>query len=140
MRNGESLSLLYVDIDYFKNVNDNYGHHSGNIILRELADILISTCRSFDIVSRNGGEEFSILLLDCSASHAVRIAERVRKNVETNNFFISNEISINITVSIGVSTYSDITDNINALLQYSDTALYEAKRTGRNKVVSYNKD
>ena len=63
----------------------------------------MSTCRSFDIVSRNGGEEFSIMLLDCSASHAVRIAERIRKNVELNKFFISDKISINITVSIGVS-------------------------------------
>lgn len=137
LRKSESLSLLYIDIDYFKKVNDDYGHTSGDIILKNLADILMSTCRSFDIVSRNGGEEFSVILLDCSATHAVRIAERVRKNVETNNFLISDKISINITVSIGISTYPDGTDNINNLLEYADAALYEAKRTGRNKVVLY---
>jgi diguanylate cyclase len=138
IRKGENLSLLFLDIDYFKKVNDTYGHSSGDIILKNLADILKDTCRVFDVVSRNGGEEFSVLLLGCSASNAVRIAERIRKNVESNKFYIFNEASICITISIGVSTYPSVTKDIDMLVENADLALYQAKRAGRNKVVLYN--
>lgn len=137
LRKGEKLSLLYLDIDFFKKINDTYGHNNGDIVLKELAGILTDTVRVFDIVSRNGGEEFSILLLDCPADYAVLIAERVRKKVEEHKINISNDISVNITVSIGVSTYPDTTSNIDNLLEDADKALYEAKRTGRNKVVLF---
>lgn len=136
-RKGENLSFLYLDIDYFKKINDTNGHNSGDIILRELARILNNTCRSFDIISRNGGEEFSVILLDCSASQATRIAEKIRKNVEANKFYISDKVSICITVSIGVTTYPDITKNIDNVIKNADTALYEAKKAGRNKVCTY---
>jgi len=138
MRKEEKLSLLFLDIDFFKKVNDTYGHNTGDNILKSLATILINTCRVYDVVSRNGGEEFSALLLDCSASHAIEIAERIRKKVEVNKFYISDKDSINITISIGISTYPDITKNIDSMLEHADTALYEAKRTGRNKVVLFN--
>ena len=138
IRKEEYLSLLFLDIDYFKKVNDTYGHSSGDSILKDLAIILRSTCRVYDTVSRNGGEEFSILLLDCPASQALEIAERIRKNVEVNKFHISDKVSINITISIGISTYPNTTNNIDNLLEHADTALYEAKRTGRNKVILYN--
>lgn len=141
IRNDEELSLLFLDIDYFKKINDTFGHSSGDIVLRDLAVILRNTCRVYDIISRNGGEEFSVLLLNCPAAYALEAAERIRKNVEGKRFRISNEVSINITISIGISTYPNITDNIDNLLEHADTALYEAKRTGRNKVVLYsNKD
>ena len=138
IRKGESLSLLFLDIDYFKKINDTYGHSSADIILKDLADILKDTSREFDIVSRNGGEEFSVLLLDCSASDAVLIAERIRKNVENRKFYISKEVSICVRISIGVSTYPSITNDIDMLVENADSALYQAKRTGRNKVVLYN--
>ena len=134
----EYLSLLFLDIDFFKNVNDTYGHNSGDIVLKELAIILKNTCRDFDIISRNGGEEFSVILLDCEASHAVKIAELIRKSVENNNFYISDTVNICVTISIGVTTYPDITQNVDNLIENADTALYEAKRTGRNKVCVYN--
>lgn len=137
LRKGEKLSLLFLDIDFFKKVNDTYGHNKGDIVLKTLAEILVDTLRIFDIVSRNGGEEFSILLLDCPANHAVEIAERLRKKVETHKFIISDEVSLNITISIGVSTYPDTTNIIDNLLEDADKALYEAKRTGRNKVVLF---
>ena len=137
IRKGENLSLLYIDIDYFKKINDTYGHSSGDIVLKNLAIILRDTCRIFDIISRNGGEEFSVMLLDCTASHAFEIAERIRKNVETNKFHISYKDDICVTISIGVTTYPDITDNIDNLIENADTALYEAKRTGRNKICNY---
>lgn len=141
IRNEQDLSLLFLDIDYFKKINDTFGHNSGDIVLRDLAVILRDTCRVYDIISRNGGEEFSVLLLNCPADCALEVAERIRKNVEGNKFYISDKVNINITISIGISTYPDITNNIDTLLEHADTALYEAKRTGRNKVVLYsNKD
>ena len=134
------LTGLFVDIDFFKKVNDTYGHNIGDIVLKGLAEILTDTVRVFDIVSRNGGEEFSVLLLDCSTSHAIEIAERLRNKVETHEFNISDKVNLSITISIGVSTYPDTTNNIDNLLEDADKALYEAKRTGRNKVVLYKKD
>jgi diguanylate cyclase len=138
IRNKEYLSLLFLDIDHFKKINDTFGHSSGDIILRDLADILRSTCRIYDIVSRNGGEEFSILLLNCPTTRALEVAERIRKNVETHKFYISDKVSIDVTISIGISTYPNITNNIGNLLEDADTALYEAKSTGKNKVVLHN--
>jgi diguanylate cyclase len=135
IRNKESLSLLFLDVDHFKKINDTFGHGSGDIILKDLATILLNTCRIYDIVSRNGGEEFSVLLLNCPTTRAFEVAERIRKNIEANKFHISDKISINITISIGISTYPNITNSIGDLLEHADTALYEAKRTGKNKVV-----
>lgn len=134
----EKLSLLYIDIDFFKKVNDNYGHSNGDIVLRELGSILIKNCRSFDFVSRNGGEEFTVLLLDCEAKQALEIAERIRKTIEMHTFILLDGKKINITISIGVSSYPDtITDSHN-LIYEADMALYAAKRSGRNKVVLFN--
>ena len=139
MEKGEKLSLLMIDIDFFKKVNDTYGHAGGDVVLRELGDILIKSCRSFDIVSRIGGEEFTILLLDCPEIQALRVSERVRSGVEAHKFILDNEMQINITVSIGVASYPETTNNIEKLLESADTALYNAKRTGRNKVCSASK-
>ncbi|UOQ50534.1 GGDEF domain-containing protein [Gracilibacillus caseinilyticus] len=126
----ERLSLLIIDIDYFKSVNDTYGHPAGDKVLIELGDVLTNSTRSFDVVSRNGGEEFSVILPDCPNHQAVDIAERIRKSVESHLFEISATEIIQITVSIGVATYP-----INeALVDIADQRLYEAKRLGRNRV------
>ena len=109
-------------------------------MLKELAQILIDTCRIYDVVSRNGGEEFSILLLDCSADKALQIAERVRKNVEKYSFKITEKIVVSITISIGIASYPEKIENINFLSENADKALYQAKRAGRNQVVLYNDD
>lgn len=101
------LSCFMVDIDHFKKVNDTYGHPVGDIVLKELAYILKNNCRSFDIIGRVGGEEFCILLLDCGQEEAFQIASRIRKAVKIYDFEIGNKEYINITVSIGVSTYPD---------------------------------
>lgn len=132
----EKLSLLMIDIDFFKKVNDTYGHAEGDIVLRELGKILLKNCRSFDIVSRNGGEEFTILLLDYPKIQALQVAEHVRSSVETHPFILSDQIRINITVSIGVASYPQDTNEIEKLLELADMTLYTAKRTGRNKVCS----
>ncbi len=131
----ESLSLLMIDLDYFKKVNDTYGHSSGDMVLKQLSHILLKSCRSFDIVSRNGGEEFTVILMGCDHKPAVNIAERIRRNVELHSFVIENDKKINITVSIGVSSYPDNTDSPEHLLQEADNALYQAKHQGRNRVI-----
>lgn len=134
----EKLSLLFIDIDFFKEINDTYGHHNGDVVLKEIASLLIESCRDFEIISRHGGEEFSILLRDCSVKYSLDLAERIRKKVESNKFNLFNEIEINITVSIGVAIYPDSTTVPEELIILADSALYEAKRTGRNKVVLFN--
>ena len=131
---GEKLSFLFIDIDFFKKVNDIYGHSSGDVILKELGNLLMKTCRYFDVVSRIGGEEFSVLLIDCPVVQAVEVAERIRAITEKHNFIIPDGNTVNITLSIGVATYPDTTDKIEELKEQADTSLHRAKHTGRNKV------
>lgn len=130
----DDLSLLMIDIDFFKKVNDTFGHSSGDMVLKQISDILASSCRSFDIISRKGGEEFAVILLGCNYGHALEIAERIRKNVEDYHFIIEKNKKIRITVSIGVSSYPGSTHDPNELLHEADNALYFAKRNGRNRV------
>ncbi len=130
----QQLSLLYIDIDYFKKINDTYGHKEGDIVLIELGARLQKATRNFDIVSRNGGEEFTVLLLDCPAARAVEIAERIRDSVEKDAFLLSTGKSICITVSVGVASYRETTENPAMLIDDADSALYLAKHLGRNRV------
>ncbi len=130
----ENLSLLMIDLDYFKKVNDTYGHSSGDMVLKQLSHILVSSCRDADILSRNGGEEFTVILLNSNYKQATEIAEKIRKDVEEHSFSIENEKTIQITVSIGVSSYPEKTDHPGHLLQGADSALYMAKHQGRNQV------
>lgn len=130
----DQLSILILDIDFFKKVNDTYGHQSGDIVLKEMGSLLVKTCREFDIVSRNGGEEFSVLLIDCPLDKAFNIGERIREAVEEHDFILLDGSCINITVSIGVATFPDMTSDKESLLKLADKALYKAKNTGRNRV------
>ncbi len=131
----EQVSLLMIDIDFFKKVNDTYGHHQGDIVLKELGNILTKNSRSFDIVSRNGGEEFTVILLDCHINQALSIAERIRTAVEKAEILLPDRRIIKITISIGVANYPESSQQKEYLLELADSALYQAKRTGRNKVV-----
>lgn len=131
----KSLSLLYLDIDLFKKINDTYGHAEGDIVLKEFGTLLKNTCRDENLIFRNGGEEFSVLLPDCSVNEAVKAAERIRVAVVNNKFRLTSDVEISVTVSIGVSSYPYSTKNIDTLLEEADNALYSAKRSGRNKVV-----
>lgn len=131
----ENVSLLIIDIDFFKKVNDTYGHAEGDIVLKELGKILLKTCRDFDIVSRNGGEEFSVILIDCLPKQAINIAERIRSAVDKHQFVLSSGKNLNITVSIGIATYPEKTKEFSNLIEDADSALYKAKQTGRNRIV-----
>lgn len=133
--NSQSLSILYLDVDYFKKINDTYGHLEGNRILKEVSNILRKCSRTQDIISRNGGEEFSIILVGCSLKQAIEVGERIRRNVEQHDFTTNTGEIIQVTVSIGISSFPDTTTQIDKLVEQSDAALYDAKKTGRNKVV-----
>ncbi|MDG5472524.1 diguanylate cyclase [Jeotgalibacillus sp. ET6] len=130
----ESISLLMIDIDYFKFVNDTYGHPAGDLVLKELGQLLKHSVRSFDIVSRNGGEEFSVILLDSSHQKAAQMAEEIRSAVEAYRFKLSPEVSISITISIGIATFPDKVKDSEQMKAAADKCLYKAKQSGRNKV------
>jgi len=132
--NNQKLCLLYVDIDFFKQVNDTYGHSEGDVILKELGFLLQKCTRTFDVVSRNGGEEFTVLLLDCPLDRAVEIAEGIRKTVEEHSFTLNSGKEIKLTISIGLACYPDLTNDPTMLIDDADKALYQAKKSGRNKV------
>jgi len=131
---GENLSLLMLDIDFFKKINDTYGHSSGDAVLKQFGNILVKTSRRFDVVSRNGGEEFSVLLPDTPITKASQVAERIRKSVEEEDFHLPDGGKIKITVSIGVSCFTDTVSIAEDLLEQADQALYKAKQTGRNRI------
>lgn len=134
----EHLSFLFIDVDFFKKVNDTYGHTEGDLVLKGLADIFKKSCQSFDIISRNGGEEFSAILLDCPLERAIVVAEQIRKNVEHHRFVLSSGKEIKVTVSIGVSSFPEHTFDAEKLVEHADIALYNAKREGRNVVSTTN--
>ncbi|MFJ2044812.1 PAS domain S-box-containing protein/diguanylate cyclase (GGDEF) domain-containing protein [Paenibacillus sp. ov031] len=122
------FSLLVVDIDHFKNINDTYGHPIGDLVLGNLAGLLQSVSRSTDVVARYGGEEFVIILANCDREQAVATAERYRSQVDSADWG-----EYNITVSIGAATVSQ-EDTDQSLFQKADKALYASKTGGRNRV------
>ena len=130
-----SVALLYIDIDHFKSINDRYGHACGDAVLKELGKMFRRMVRSQDIVSRKGGEEFVMLLVNCTLAQAEVAAERFRKNVEATGFKCHSDHPVRITLSIGVAAMPDTTKDKAQLMQLADRALYRAKQTGRNRVV-----
>lgn len=137
-RKGSCLSLLMLDIDRFKLLNDQCGHHVGDQVLREVAAVLQRDMRDFDTLARYGGEEFVIILPETEAQGALRVAQRIRQNVELARFR-HNSVSAGeqITVSIGIAVYGKDTRFKRELLEFADAALYRAKHRGRNQVVMY---
>ena len=131
-RDGSPVSLLMLDLDRFKDVNDRYGHPTGDAALRLFADTCARALRRSDLFGRLGGEEFAILLPDTTSEDAAILAERVRADVE-GTVFPSEEGNFSITVSIGVASMSGPGDSLNDLLRRADRALYESKRAGRNR-------
>jgi two-component system, cell cycle response regulator len=130
-RHGHPLSALMTDIDHFKSINDAYGHDTGDKVLVKVAQALRSTCRKEDIVARFGGEEFVVILPDSPAASAVECAERIRKAVEET---VYPGIDRPVTASFGATLFLQ-TDTEDSLIKRADAALYEAKETGRNRVV-----
>jgi len=129
------MSLLMLDVDHFKRVNDNHGHLSGDRVLRELAQTLMTRTREQDVLGRYGGEEFLVILPDTDLDGARQMAEALRKVVEATPFHAEDGQSLPITVSLGVSTLDLASEQRgNALIGLADQALYKAKQNGRNRV------
>lgn len=134
---GTEISLMMLDLDHFKNINDTYGHLGGDVVLRQLAEILRRHIQQLDIVARYGGEEFVIVLPGAPAQNARKSAERLCHSVAEEHWKISTE-RVSITVSIGVATHDGFGNgDVLDLIKRADTALYVAKRRGRNCVVSF---
>lgn len=137
-RYAQPLSLLMVDVDHFKNVNDTYGHKSGDLILQHIADIMRETMREVDLVSRMGGEEFAVALPNTTEEEALHAAERLLHAVADTEIQGDGGVALHITVSIGVATLADKQNDVGQLLKRADLALYAAKNSGRNRVCAAN--
>lgn len=134
LRSKKPFSLVMIDIDFFKAINDTHGHQCGDSILRSISADIASCTRKTDIVARYGGEEFCCLLFDSPVAGAMRVAEQFRKLVESQTYNFLEE-SIKVTISAGVAELAVDIESASELVARADNALYEAKRAGRNKVV-----
>ena len=134
-REKESLSVIMLDIDHFKYINDTYGHQVGDQVIILLAETITEQLRQSDFAARFGGEEFVILLPSTSLASARGIAEKLRKTVETLTYKSAEGIAIHFTISLGVSTVDILTeDSVEPALKRADDAMYLAKESGRNRV------
>lgn len=136
LRENGNYSVLMLDIDYFKLVNDNYGHDAGDIVIKGLASILESNIRTSDLAIRYGGEEFTVLLHNASQESAINIASKIQEDFNGTKFDVGSD-TIQKTISIGIAHFPNDADSIWKVIKYADTALYEAKNTGRNKIVNF---
>jgi diguanylate cyclase (GGDEF)-like protein len=137
-RYGKSFSIVRLDIDNFKDINDNYGYEFGNRIMKQVSKLLKDTTRGSDIIARQENEEFVVMLPEVNLNDAIIFAERVRTRVEDSEDFGDNISKLRLTVSMGIVTYSrkDAME-LSQILQLLDTAVYQAKQDGRNCIVPY---
>lgn len=135
-RQGSSLALIMLDIDHFKRFNDNYGHDAGDVLLRELGPFLQRYVRGSDVACRYGGEEFILTMPGCSLETACQRAEALRQAVKILQVHCGHRTLEAITLSFGVAAFPDHGDNLDAVLQATDAALYRAKQEGRDRVVA----
>jgi diguanylate cyclase (GGDEF)-like protein/PAS domain S-box-containing protein len=137
LRYDRALSILMIDIDHFKQVNDTYGHKVGDIVLQKFASVCRATLRNIDIIGRIGGEEFAVLLPEAGQEQAMDAAERLRTALVTAQVKLDNGLPLHFTASFGVVTLEEKDTNIDILLNQADQALYRAKSQGRNQVCLY---
>jgi diguanylate cyclase (GGDEF)-like protein len=131
LRYQTSFSILMIDIDDFKKINDTYGHLVGDAVLRALVTCIEMRLRDMDVICRWGGEEFIVILPDTSQSEAEKVAQTLRASVESFDF----EKVVRVTISIGVATTKDVHQSIDSMIKKADDALYEAKKSGKNRVI-----
>ena len=135
------MSCLFLDIDHFKQVNDIYGHHIGDMVLQDVARLIKNQMRQSDVLARFGGEEFAVLLVQTDQHLATEIAERIRQQINSHNISLDNTTNLSVTISIGCTTLDNNNDNnliageaSQQLLMRADEALYRSKQRGRNQV------
>ncbi len=136
-RNRTPLSLMIIDLDYFKKINDTYGHPAGDEVLKAVANAITKSRRINEIAARVGGEEFVLLLPNCTLTQAVQVAERVRKAIKEQIVIVQDDIELKVTASIGVAcTEHYEPGGEKQLYSDADTALYRAKRNGRDLTIA----
>jgi diguanylate cyclase (GGDEF)-like protein len=124
-----------LDLDHFKRYNDNYGHPAGDEALAAVGEALQRSVRAEDVACRYGGEEFALILPECSLRQAAARGEEIRKRIREYKSRRNRDVTDTLTVSIGVAAFDETTDRVDLLLKFADDALYEAKRGGRDRVV-----
>ena len=129
-----NFSLILIDIDFFKKFNDKYGHQAGDAVLKHVAKTLKSSVRSEDLVCRYGGEEMAIILNNVNKEIAIKTAQKICDAIASRNYELTPEITVNITISLGVASYPDNGKTPEELIEYADKGLYKAKENGRNQV------
>jgi len=138
-RHGRTMAVLMIDIDYFKIINDRYGHPAGDTVLRSVADRILSALRPNDLVARYGGEEFIVMLTETDETGATAIAERLCTQVRATPFDVTPVIQPIVTVSVGVAVYPHDADSLQGLTEAADKAMYGAKAAGRDRTLQYEK-
>ena len=133
-RSGRPLSLLFIDLDGFKGVNDTHGHLFGSRALIEAAAVIRSSARETDVVSRFGGDEFAIILPDTGGEGAFAVGARVRDKIAAHRFLAGDGLDIHLTVSVGVATLPDVAASSEELVQAADKAMYQIKESGKNGI------
>lgn len=133
-REQEEVSVIMLDIDHFKSVNDTYGHNVGDIVLKNIASVFINTTRKSDVVSRYGGEEFVIILANTKLEDAQILAEKIRSNVENMKSKYQENKELSITISLGISLLKEEDTSMQTVINRADKALYNSKSSGRNRV------
>lgn len=135
---GREVHLMMIDVDHFKSVNDGYGHQTGDVVLERISELIRRYVRPQDLAGRYGGEEI-IVAVQANSSQALEIAENIRRAVESHRMVsTADQAEFQVTLSVGVASTHQIGYGADALIKNADDALYRAKRTGRNKVVTLN--
>jgi len=133
-RFGLSMSVIFLDVDKLKGVNDTYGHLVGSRVLKEVAAVIKKSVREVDIVIRYGGDEYTIILVETGRQGAAIVAERIRKTIADHSFFLGEDLDVNLTASLGFACYPEDTKSKIALLEMADRAMYHGKASGKNIV------
>ncbi len=133
-RSGRPLSLLFIDLDGFKSINDSHGHLAGSRALVEAAAVIRGSARETDIVARFGGDEFALILPDTGSPGAMAVAERIRDRIARHSFLAVDGLNIHLTASVGVATLPDVAGSADELVQAADAAMYRVKDRGKNGI------
>ena len=133
-RNGRPLSLVFIDLDGFKAINDTHGHLFGSRALVEAAAVVRSSARETDVVARFGGDEFALVLPDTGDEGAFQVGERIRERIAAHRFLVDDGLDIRLTASVGVATLPEVATAPDELIQAADKAMYRVKQAGRNGI------